>query len=221
MARDCVVKVQWTGDADIDVMVKEPAGTVCSLRNQRTTSGGMLVGDLSSDDKASIEGHVAVYCLPEGLQRQLPTLDPPGLRQVDHRQSLGRGDYALQHHRWPRSCEKKIPLDSGEALVKFDVADGRRKESIQEQQVVNAAVAAVAQANMTRHRGDPGPAACRGERPAARPRPWLRSSRPRRPHRPASRSRSTPWPSLRPGPTGCTARWATSRSSSPCPKART
>ena len=67
MARDCVVKVQWTGDADIDVMVKEPAGTVCSLRNQRTTSGGMLVGDLSSDNKASIEGHMAVYACPKAF----------------------------------------------------------------------------------------------------------------------------------------------------------
>ena len=64
LVRDCVVKVQWTGDADIDVMVKEPAGTVCSLRNQRTTSGGMLVGDLSSDNKASIDGAHGGLLLP-------------------------------------------------------------------------------------------------------------------------------------------------------------
>ncbi len=45
IARDCLVKISWTGDADIDLMVEEPAGTVCSIRNQRTTSGGVLLGD--------------------------------------------------------------------------------------------------------------------------------------------------------------------------------
>ena len=45
ITRDCLVKISWTGDADVDVMVEEPAGTVCSLRNARTTSGGVLLGD--------------------------------------------------------------------------------------------------------------------------------------------------------------------------------
>ena len=45
---------------------------------------------------------------------------------------------------------KQIPLDNGEALVKFDVADGRRKESIQDQRVINATVDSVAQAKMVR-----------------------------------------------------------------------
>ena len=38
--RDCYVKATWTGDADVDMMVEEPAGTLCSLRNPRTTSKG-------------------------------------------------------------------------------------------------------------------------------------------------------------------------------------
>ena len=37
-------KFSWTGDADIDLMVEEPAGTVCSLRNQRTTVRRCLAG---------------------------------------------------------------------------------------------------------------------------------------------------------------------------------
>ena len=48
-------------------MVKEPAGTVCSLRNLRTTSGGMLVNEPSSDDKAGIDGHVAAYACPKAF----------------------------------------------------------------------------------------------------------------------------------------------------------
>ena len=68
LVRDCVVRVQWNGDADIDVMIKEPAGTICSLRNSRTTGGGMLIGDLPNPDgKEKLEGHVAVYSCPKAF----------------------------------------------------------------------------------------------------------------------------------------------------------
>ncbi len=92
-----------------------------------------------------------------------------------------------------------IPLDSSEALVKFDVADGRRKESIQEQQVINAAVAAVAQTNVTAARRS-WPSSSPRRTTRRRRRPWVRSNRPRRPHRLVSRSRSirSPFPRLWP-----------------------
>ena len=43
--RDCVVVVSWTGDADIDLLVEEPSGSVCSFRSPRTTGGGVMLGD--------------------------------------------------------------------------------------------------------------------------------------------------------------------------------
>ena len=144
MTRDCVVTVQWTGDADIDVMVKEPAGTVCSLRNQRTSSGGTLLGDQSSDGKAGIEGHVAVYSCPKAFSGNYQLL----IRRVFGKLTNGKVSVKVHTHlntKLAKTLEREIPVDSGEALVKFDVADGRRKESIQEQQVANAAVDAVFQ----------------------------------------------------------------------------
>ena len=39
---------------------------------------------------------------------------------------------------------KKIPLDKDEAVVAFDLKDGRRKESLREQQVANAAAGQLA-----------------------------------------------------------------------------
>ncbi len=41
-----------------------------------------------------------------------------------------------------RICEK-IALEKGQAMVKFDLADGRRKERLQDQQVANAALGQV------------------------------------------------------------------------------
>jgi Mg-chelatase subunit ChlD/uncharacterized membrane protein YgcG len=35
-ARDVRVVVSWTGEADLDLLVEEPSGATCSLRNQRT-----------------------------------------------------------------------------------------------------------------------------------------------------------------------------------------
>ncbi len=147
--RDCLVAVQWTGDADIDVMVKEPAGTVCSLRNQRTTSGGMLVGDLTTENNASIHGHVAVYSCPKAFSGNYQLL----IRRVFGKLTTGSVKVTLITHFHTKKALTKVltvPLGSSESLVKFEVADGRRNQSIQEQQVINAAVAAVAQTNVTR-----------------------------------------------------------------------
>ena len=36
LSRDVVVKVSWSGDADVDLMVEEPSGSVCSYRQNKT-----------------------------------------------------------------------------------------------------------------------------------------------------------------------------------------
>ena len=46
--RDCIVEISYTGDADVDLYVKEPGGTVCSRLIRRTTAGGVHGGDNAS-----------------------------------------------------------------------------------------------------------------------------------------------------------------------------
>ena len=144
LVRDCIVRVQWTGDADIDVMVKEPGGTICSLRNQRTTGGGTLIGDLSSPDgKESIEGHTAVYSCPQAINGEYQVL----VRRVFGNVPTGHVKVIVDQHMFTPQAKQtvwdKIPVKDGESVVKFTLADGRRKESAHEAQIVNAAVAAV------------------------------------------------------------------------------
>ncbi len=68
VARDCVAVVTWTGEGDVDVLVEEPSGTVCSLRNPRTTAGGILIGDdIRQAGRDSFGGHSAVYVCPKGF----------------------------------------------------------------------------------------------------------------------------------------------------------
>jgi hypothetical protein len=43
--RDLVIKLAWQGEADLDLKVTEPSGSVCSTLNRQTVGGGILVGD--------------------------------------------------------------------------------------------------------------------------------------------------------------------------------
>jgi hypothetical protein len=55
--RDLVIKLSWRGQADLDLEVKEPIGTVCSFQQRQTPGGGTLLGDNLID--ANHEAYVA------------------------------------------------------------------------------------------------------------------------------------------------------------------
>ena len=40
LIRDVFVRISWSGEADIDLMVEEPSGTVCSARNRTPPAAG-------------------------------------------------------------------------------------------------------------------------------------------------------------------------------------
>lgn len=42
---DLVVRLTWSGDGDLDLIVEEPLGTICSFNTPRTMSGGILTHD--------------------------------------------------------------------------------------------------------------------------------------------------------------------------------
>ena len=71
VTRDCVVKITWTGDADVDLLVEEPSATVCSGRNPRTSSGGVMLGDsYAHSGGSSLDGYSEFYVCPKGFAGQ-------------------------------------------------------------------------------------------------------------------------------------------------------
>ena len=66
--RDCIIKISWTGDADLDLYVEEPGGNVCSRINPRTTAGGVMMGDEYSSGKDK-SGEIAEYYVLPGASR--------------------------------------------------------------------------------------------------------------------------------------------------------
>jgi hypothetical protein len=137
--RDCVVVVTWTGEADVDIAVEEPAGTVCSLHQPRTTSGGVHLGDTASIAKdQSTKGFSETYVCNEAFSGQYRLLiknvwGKPTSRKVtvDVYTNFGTDQQRVIHD--------QVPLDDKNAAVVFEIKDGRRKDALPEAQVAQVA----------------------------------------------------------------------------------
>src|SRR5262245_18446882 len=135
--RDCVVMVTWTGDADIDLVVEEPAGTLVSQRQPASVSGGVHLGDVSSaDGKSTAKGFSEAYACPEGFSAEYRILiknvwgkPTTGKVTMDVYTHFGSEKQTLDH--------AQVPLGEKDTLATFTLKDGRRKEALREAQVAS------------------------------------------------------------------------------------
>jgi uncharacterized membrane protein YgcG len=137
LVRDCVVKVTWTGNADIDVLVEEPSATVCSLQNRRTTSGGVLIGDTFSNPKTqSADGFSEFYVCPKGFSGTYRLL----IRRVWGQVTAGKVTVEIvtnYNGKEQTYGKQQIPLGEKNAIVNFEVKNGRRMEPIAAEKIAN------------------------------------------------------------------------------------
>lgn len=137
--RDCVAIVSWTGDADIDLYVEEPAGTICSQHQPRTTAGGFMTGDAYPRmGEESSAGYSEFYTCPQAFDGTYRLL----VRRVWGKPTAGRVTVDLFRHYGTDQVEhqrQQIPVGDEDAMVTFDLQGGRRVESLEEHQVANAA----------------------------------------------------------------------------------
>ncbi|MCY2988149.1 MAG: hypothetical protein NTY19_09840 [Planctomycetota bacterium] len=143
--RDCVVRISWTGDADLDLVVEEPSGTVCSASHPRSASGGVMLGDtfprLGGESSA---GYAEYYVCPQGFSGQYRML----VKRIWGRPSVGKVTVDVVTHYNPAAVERseksqsfrqQVPIDDKNAIVTFDLSDGRRQEPLADQQIANVA----------------------------------------------------------------------------------
>jgi hypothetical protein len=137
--RDCVVVVTWTGDADVDLTVEEPSGTVVSQRAPRSTSGGVHLGDVTSaDSKSTTKGFSEAYVCPEGFAGEYRMM----VKKVWGKPTAGKVSVDVYTHYGSSEQTVKsqyIPLDDKDALVIFALDKGRRKDALPEAQVAQVA----------------------------------------------------------------------------------
>ncbi|HEX4413867.1 MAG TPA: hypothetical protein VH107_09595 [Lacipirellulaceae bacterium] len=137
VVRDCVVRVSWTGEADVDISVEEPSGTVCSEAEPRTIGGGVRLGDgYTAKDKAD-EGANEVYVCPKGFAGSYRVQIhkvwgevAAGKVTVDVYTHLRSGD--VQHER------QQLELSDKDAMVVFDLNHGRRTDPVETAQLAGA-----------------------------------------------------------------------------------
>jgi len=137
--RDCVVVVTWTGDADVDLTVEEPSGTLVSQRQPRSTSGGIHLGDVTSaDGKSTTKGFSEAYVCPEGFAGEYRMM----VRKVWGRPTSGKITIDIYTHYSSSDqsvIHQQIDIDEKDALVIFALDKGRRKDALPEAQVAQVA----------------------------------------------------------------------------------
>jgi hypothetical protein len=137
--RDCVVLVTWTGDADIDLAVEEPSGAVVSQRQPRSTGGGVHLGDVSaSDHGAGVKGLAEAYVCPEGFNGEYRVM----LKNIWGRPTGGKVTidvYENYGSNRERVIHEQVSLAEKNAVIAFELKDGRREKVLPEEQVANIA----------------------------------------------------------------------------------
>ncbi len=136
-SHDAIVRVTWTGDADVDLSIEEPSGTVCSLDLRNTAGGGTLLGDSYPGRGEDKTGAVSeTYMCPQGFSgqyrlhiRRVWGDVSTGHVTVELLTDIGRPDQ--------RYIREQIPLTEKNALIVFAVKDGQRKEEVGEAQLAS------------------------------------------------------------------------------------
>ena len=99
--RDCVVRVSWTGDADVDFDVEEPSGSICSLSDPRTVfrrrQSGRRLFNRSRQLSPVLQRGIR---LSARIRRHLSRADPSRLGRGRGRQ----GDRRRVSPSWYRPC---------------------------------------------------------------------------------------------------------------------
>ena len=128
--RDCIVKVSWTGEADLDIFIEEPGGTVCSRYVPRTSAGGIMMGDEFT--KKNQQGETAeYYVLPKGFSGDYRL----GIRKIWGKVAAGKITVAIYtNFKSDKMASEQRQLDLHEKgnMVKFTLTEGRLEKPLEE-----------------------------------------------------------------------------------------
>jgi hypothetical protein len=119
------------------MFVEEPSATVCSGRNPRTTAGGVMLGDSYAHSGGnSLDGYSEFYVCPKAFAGQYRLL----LKTVWGEVAAGKvtveiwTNYGTAEQTYGK---QQIPLGERDAIVNFDVKEGRRVEPLEEEKIAS------------------------------------------------------------------------------------
>jgi hypothetical protein len=130
--RDLVIKLAWQGEADLDLRVKEPTGSVCCASNRSTVGGGTLVGDTLSAAEVNNETYLAAQAFSGEYEIAVERVWG---KVVNDKAQLR----VIRHQGTDQETEELLTVNLKDATqdadrrttvkVKVKLADGRRTEA--------------------------------------------------------------------------------------------
>ncbi|MCC7421771.1 MAG: hypothetical protein IT428_15940 [Planctomycetaceae bacterium] len=122
--QDLIVRLTWAGEGDLDLIVDEPQGTVCSFENPRTRGGGILVHDgFGPASKNTWEEYRCPFGFPGDYRLRIRHI---GGNVVGKRASLTITQYRGSENEVRRTFT--VPLDEQDKSIRIPLAQGRRKD---------------------------------------------------------------------------------------------
>jgi hypothetical protein len=122
--RDLVVRLTWAGVGDLDVVVEEPPGTVCSFENPQSRGGGVLMHDGYGPVQ---DNCYEEYVCPRGVpgNYRLRIIHVWG-NIVGRRAQLE----VIRYRGTPHETVRKYPIvfDRREKVIRLALKQGRRTE---------------------------------------------------------------------------------------------
>ncbi|NQV25551.1 MAG: hypothetical protein HQ518_14420 [Rhodopirellula sp.] len=122
--RDLQIKVEWSGNGDLDLTVKEPLGTTCSLVQPKTASGGLHIHDGFGPRRENCyEEYICVEAASGLYELQIDHVDGTIVSKrcvvtvISHVGSAEK-----------RVSRTVVSLDGSGAKVPFTLENGRRKQ---------------------------------------------------------------------------------------------
>ncbi|MEZ6067354.1 MAG: hypothetical protein R3B90_16995 [Planctomycetaceae bacterium] len=121
---DLAVRLVWTGEGDLDLMIEEPSGSVCSFENRSTAAGGLLLHDGYGPDA---ENCYEEYVCPLAIS---------GDYRIRVKHSFGKivGQRArltvIRHQGTAEEVVETstVTIGAEEATLRVNLADGRRQQ---------------------------------------------------------------------------------------------
>jgi hypothetical protein len=122
--RDLVLKLTWSGPGELDLIVEEPGGAVCSFDNPYSPAGGVLVHDgFGPNQDNCYEEYVCAFGVPGNYTARIRHISG---NIVGKRARLTIVRYAGTPEETERTCT--VPIARVDQTVHVALARGRRTE---------------------------------------------------------------------------------------------
>jgi hypothetical protein len=134
LVRDVIIDVSWAGDADIDLFVVEPSGTVCSRSAPRSASGGVLFEDAAVTGAQSTGEHRERYVATKAFAGDYKAV----VRRVAGRVAADVVTVEMTINGGTdreRRLKQQMAVTTDEQFFAVSVPEGRRTEPLLESQI--------------------------------------------------------------------------------------